>query len=76
MATPRPKVFRAVVDFSANNVKFRAGDVVSGLPLATVLKFGGRFVIADSQRKPQSDRSAPQVEQPPANQPAESVEKE
>jgi len=50
MAT-RPKTFVAKVKFTASASTFEAGDVVTGVPLASALKFGDRFVESEREAK-------------------------
>lgn len=69
-SAPKPKTFRAVTQFSTSGAHFKPGDVVTGQPLETALRFGERFVISD-----QAARRAASAETPPT-EPAETAEKE
>lgn len=57
-----PKVYKAVADFSVAGSQFAAGDTVPhGPALAAALRFGDRFVVADTarSRKKASDTPPP-----------------
>lgn len=51
MASPRPKTFVASVPFSIGAEHFEPGDVVEGLTLDRVLRFGDRFVTSNTTPK-------------------------
>jgi len=51
MATPRPKTFTAVCQFSVAGDFFEPGDVVEGRALDRVLPFGDRFVTSSTTPK-------------------------
>ena len=55
MATPRPKTFVAAVPFSIGAKQFEPGDVVEGITLDRVLRFGDRFVTSNTTSKENPD---------------------